>query len=396
MSPLPAPLTRLDIHRLDQLPTGLLETPARELYRRFDGPLLLHLPGRQQPELFVSVLLHGNEDVGWAAVQQVLREALAHGRQELPRALTVLVGNISAARHGLRRLDGQPDYNRIWPGADPAACDGPEPRWMHAVHALMLQRAGPQGLFAAVDIHNNTGLNPHYAIVNRLDPASLHLAGLFSRIAVLFKGVPGTQTAAFAPHAPALAVECGKPGVAANEAAAARFLTACLHLAAFPDHGPHEGDLDLYHTVAQVKVRDTLRFRFAAQESWPHAPARSATFEPPERAGSPGDVQEADLLLDDRLDHLNFRELPAGALFGRSRHPQPLSARDERGADVSDACFRVRDGRLELARALMPAMLTLDERVVRQDCLCYLMERLPPHRWPSGCGPESSSTRSRG
>jgi len=24
----------------------------------------------------------------------------------------------------------------------------------------------------------------------------------------------------------------------------------------------------------------------------------------------------------------------------------------------------------------MPAMLTRDERVIRQDCLCYLMERI--------------------
>jgi len=32
------------------------------------------------------------------------------------------------------------------------------------------------------------------------------------------------------------AVECGKPGVPANEPAAARFLDACLHLAEFPAH----------------------------------------------------------------------------------------------------------------------------------------------------------------
>jgi len=25
---------------------------------------------------------------------------------------------------------------------------------------------------------------------------------------------------------------------------------------------------------------------------------------------------------------------------------------------------------------LMPAMLTRDKRVIRQDCLCYLMERI--------------------
>jgi hypothetical protein len=30
-----------------------------------------------------------------------------------------------------------------------------------------------------------------------------------------------------------------------------------------------------------------------------------------------------------------------------------------------------------LTKCLMPAMLTRDERVIRQDCLCYLMERLP-------------------
>jgi hypothetical protein len=30
-----------------------------------------------------------------------------------------------------------------------------------------------------------------------------------------------------------------------------------------------------------------------------------------------------------------------------------------------------------LKKSLMPAMLTRDTRVIRQDCLCYLMERIP-------------------
>jgi len=30
---------------------------------------------------------------------------------------------------------------------------------------------------------------------------------------------------------------------------------------------------------------------------------------------------------------------------------------------------------LRTTRALMPSMFTLDERVIRQDCLGYLMER---------------------
>ncbi|HET6786798.1 MAG TPA: hypothetical protein VFH49_02470, partial [Aquabacterium sp.] len=76
-------------------------------------------------------------------------------------------------------------------------------------------------------------------------------------------------------------------------------------------------------------------------------------------------------------DHLNFRELDAGATFGFTRQPAPLQVWDEAGQDVADEFFQVADGQLLLRRPSMPAMLTLDERVVRQDCLCYLMDRVP-------------------
>jgi hypothetical protein len=60
-------------------------------------------------------------------------------------------------------LPGQPDYNRIWPGGE--ADDSPEARMMAEVVAVLHKR----GLFASVDVHNNTGLNPHYACINRVD-----------------------------------------------------------------------------------------------------------------------------------------------------------------------------------------------------------------------------------
>jgi hypothetical protein len=43
---------------------------------------------------------------------------------------------------------------------------------------------------------------------------------------------------------------------------------------------------------------------------------------------------------------------------------------------ISEAFFSSVDGSIRLQRAATPAMLTLDARAVRQDCLCYLMERL--------------------
>lgn len=331
---------------LDALPEGFLSTPARDLHQILSGPTLIRLPGRRTPALFVSVLLHGNEDSGWVGLQQVLRE---HAGSTLPRALTVLVGNVQAARAGLRRLDSQPDYNRVWPGTVDHA-QTPEAEAMAQAHRLVMA----SGLFAAVDLHNNTGLNPHYGVVCGLDANSLHLARLFSRTVVWFRGLAGTQTASFAPRVPAVALECGKPGHPANAVAAARFLTAVLDLAEFPVHGVRQHDLDLYHSVGIVRVRPELRFSFVDED--------------------------AQVCFDPRLDHMNFRELEAGAVFGRTRHDMPLEVRDEEGQNVAGQFFTTEGGVLRLRRAAMPAMLTLDERVVRQDCLCYLMERVPPER----------------
>jgi len=54
-----------------------------------------------------------------------------------------------------------------------------------------------------------------------------------------------------------------------------------------------------------------------------------------------------------------------------------LIAKDNDGKPVTEQFLTVADGQVQITRPTMPSMLTLDERVIRQDCLCYLMERLP-------------------
>ncbi|MDP3123204.1 MAG: M14 family metallopeptidase, partial [Thiobacillus sp.] len=187
----------------DAVPPGLLDLPASRLGEVLPGPALIHLPGRRSPPLFVSVLLHGNEDTGWLAAQTVLKKYAA---AELPRALSLYIGNVAAARSGVRRLDGQPDYNRVWLGSEEP--DSAETAMMLQVVDAMRAR----GVFASLDIHNNTGLNPHYACVNRLEPNFLHLATLFSRVVVYFIRPLGVQSAAFAELCPSVTLEFGKPG----------------------------------------------------------------------------------------------------------------------------------------------------------------------------------------
>jgi hypothetical protein len=333
----------LTLRQYEGLPEGLLDLPAARLGEVLAGPALVHLPGRRLPPLFVSVLLHGNEDTGWLAAQAVLKK---HASGELPRPLSLFIGNLDAARAGVRRLDRQPDYNRVWPGGeDTRNAEG-------AVMCQVVDEMRRRGVFASIDIHNNTGLNPHYACVNRLDHRFLHLATLFSRTVVYFIRPLGVQSAAFADLCPSVTVECGKPGTPGSVEHAAAFVEASLHLAEFPAHPVAPHDIDLFHTVATVTVPDEVSFCF--------------------------DGADADISFVPELDHYNFRELEPGEPFGRvaAGSEARLRVLDEQGADVGTRVFDYRDGEIRLRQPLMPAMLTRNERVIRQDCLCYLMERL--------------------
>ena len=338
------------LQQLDYIPSGLLDLNASQLEQALGGPSLIHLPGRREPALYLSVLMHGNETAGWDALRQLLRDYRpGGGEKELPRALSIFIGNVYAAAVGLRHLDGQPDYNRVWPGCDTK--ETPEHRMMLQVVETMKQR----GIFASVDLHNNTGFNPHYACVNLLDNRFFHLATMFSRTVVYFIRPRGVQSMAMARLCPSVTLECGRVGESHGVEHARDYLDACLHLSHHPEHAPAHSDIDLYHTVAIVNI--------------------------PERYSFGHGVADVDVRLADDLDHYNFRELPVGTVFGCQGSGVDIGfeATDEQGNDVSERYFEVVDGKIRLRVPVMPSMLTLDERVVRQDCLCYLMERYDHH-----------------
>jgi len=338
----------LDI--LEELPEGLLDCEARDLHGVLNGPTLIHLSGRHETPLFVSVLLHGNEPVGWQAVQTLLKK---YQGKQLPRALSLFIGNVSAARDGLRRLDGQPDYNRIWCKPD----DG-EVTDEHFMASDIVSIMADRGVFASIDIHNNTGLNPHYGCINKHEHAFMWLATQFSRTVVYFIRPKGVQTSAFADLCPAVTVECGQPGQRYGVEHAAEFLDTVLHMSELPNRPVPEHDIDLFHTVAIVKVPDEVGFSFDPESD------------------------ESVCFIDD-LDHMNFRELPAGTTLailndnGDEEQDIRFKVVDDDGNERWQDYFRIIDSEIRTTQPVMPSMLTLDARVIRQDCLCYLMERMP-------------------
>jgi len=353
------------IATLDHLPAGLLQHPATRLERHLGGPTLIHLPGRKPAPLFVSVLQHGNEISGWDAVRRLL--AGRYARDPLPRSLVLFIGNVAAAAANRRRLPDQPDMNRCWPGTR-----HPHHDWHDALAELTdhVQALKP---FASIDIHNNTGENPHYAAVNHIDPHALNLASRFSRTVVYFTDPTGVQSAAFGTFCPAVTLECGPPGVRGGTDHALAFLESVLQAESLGSQWPRHEDLDLFQVTTVVRVPDDVEFGFGR------------------------DCDERDLYFERGLDRLNFTELPPGSRLARTCRPEArLHATDTRGADTTQTWFENADGELRTRKPAMPAMLSTDPDAIRQDCLCYLMERVRLDRAGASVAahpelPESSS-----
>ena len=338
----------MKLKQYDHLPEGLLERPASSLYKQLDGPTLIHIPGKIEQPLLISVLQHGNENTGWEAARRLLK-SYSHG-QQLPRSISLLIGNIQAARFNRRRLDEQLDYNRCWPTGKP----GEDKSELHLIFRQVLEIMRAKKPFAAVDIHNNTGQNPHYAAINRLDKQFFHLAKLFSDTVVYFTIPEGVFSNAFANICPAVTLECGLAGNIHGTDHSISYLETLLQLSSIPNTPLSSADIGLFHMVATVKVAAGLEIGF--------------------------DCKQCDLELAADLDHLNFTELASNTSFGRVRNglSHPLVTTDMHGMDVSDRYFRIQANQIRTTRPVMPSMLTMNERIIRQDCLCYLMERMDP------------------
>ncbi len=334
----------MKLTEFDHLPPGLLERPASALHQVLQGPALIHLQGKNPQPLFVTVLQHGNEVTGWEAVQRLLK--VYHPSKQLPRSLSILIGNTRAAKHRLRRLDDQLDYNRCWPGGNH---DDSE---IGKLFQQVTDRMRSMAPLASIDFHNNTGLNPHYAAINRIRPEFLRLASYFSSKVVYFRMPLGTQSLSLSRYFPSTTLECGQAGEIHGTDHSLAFLQTCLQIDAIPSNPMDPDDVHLFHMVATVRMHDDVLFGF-------------------------GNVP-TDVAFRNNLDALNFQELRAGISLGNfnSGPAKPLMATDVDGHDVTSQYFRFDRGQIETIRDIMPSMLTLDRRVIQQDCLCYLMERL--------------------
>lgn len=331
---------------LDHLPAGILDVDATGLHEFVEDHTLVHLPGKITRPLFISILQHGDETTGWDAVKALLNN---HPKQ-LPRSLYLLFGNVKAAALNTRQLDHQPDFNRCWPGLHKQ--DHAVARKMAEITELMAE-VKP---FASIDIHNNSGRNPHYAGINSLNGEFVNLASLFSETIIHFTSPDGIQSGAFAQFCPSVTIECGMSGTADGIEQTLTFLENLIHLSSLkqiPGVAEHQQVLNIFSTV---KVK----------------PEISIAIDGP----SPGDV---DFVINDDLDYLNFHLIEPGTVFGRITRddlPMPFAVTDQIGHDITSHYFEQHGQEIRLKQTVVPAMITQSIKAIRLDCLCYLMHPL--------------------
>lgn len=336
-------MTDLSLQQVTSFPEELLSVSATDLYEIFPEPTLLHLEGKRKNPLFISILQHGNEITGLQVIQTLLTKYKTSG---LPRSISVFFGNTQAARTGKRALENKPDYNRIWPGTTHPHCQET------MIMKLIVDEMKNRKVFASIDIHNNTGKNPYYACINKLDNQFLQLASMFGHTIVYFLIPKGVQSHAFSLLCPSVTIECGRPDSIGNVEQTFDYVDTILHLERIKDDPVQYSSINLFHTVARVTVPDELTISF--------------------------NEDTADITFNKELDEMNFTELPVGTCLGTSvsKTGVVLRAKNENEQDVSDNYFAIKHKRIITTKSVMPAMLTLNEEIIKQDCLCYLMERI--------------------
>jgi hypothetical protein len=201
----------------------------------------------------------------------------------------------------------------------------------------------------SIDIHNNTGLNPHYACVNILNSHCIQLAGMFGNTVVYFTNPKGVQSAAFSDFCPAVVLECGQSGQADGITHSVRYLQAVLNTDRLSSE--HPAHINLFHTVARVTVPETF---------------------------SLGTDNNTDIHLSEELENMNFEQLGKGSIFARLKPESNahLVVTNESSEDVTGEFFDVEDSKVVLKKNATLSMYTTNERAIRQDCLCYLMEQI--------------------
>ena len=323
---------------IKHIPKGFLDVKASEITQFMDRSALIHLPGKKDKPLFVSILLHGSEFSGLTIMQNILKKY-----RTLPKSLVLFIGNPQAAAQGVRHLKNQRDFNRIWKGGS----------FKESLLAQsVLKYARDQKIQAGIDIHNNSGQNPVYSCINKKKESFVKLAQAFSKNVVYFTHPDSVLSIALSKICPSVVIECGLPGDPKGLKAGTQFIEKLLHKG-------EQWKKDkikishLYQTQARLCIDPSSRLSFR----------------------SPPLVKKDHLCLNSRFDEFNFKKIKPGTVLGKISSSQKIKLINKKGENVFDQFFSIKENNLTVKTPFTPSMFTKNIEIARSDCLGYIMKK---------------------
>lgn len=331
---------------IHSIPEGFLRVKPKEITSVVDQPSIIHLKGKKKSALFLSILLHGNEISGLSVLQRVLKR---YHNRILPRDLIIFIGNPQAAALGERHLKDQPDFNRIWNRSGLVR---------DLTAKSLMAYIKKQNIYAAIDIHNNSGRNPVYSCINSKSEDFIKLAQSFSKNIVYFTQPDSVLSMALSHFCPSVVIECGLPGSSYGITSAARFV---------------QNILDKNEQWKKRNLRTKFIYRTYARLYID--PASSLSFHP--RPALQRKVsKKGHVCLIDQFDKLNFKKLEEGQVLGKVSGPVKMKLINHKGVDIFDQVFSLAGKNLIVKSPFIPSMFTKNIDIARSDCLGYVMSKI--------------------
>jgi len=324
---------------IKHIPKELIDCDISDLNHILKGPTLIHIEGIEKEPLLISTLLHGNETTSFFVLQKLLKDFEDKKPQ---RDIIFFVGNTMAASQGLRQLPGQIDYNRIWKKGD-----APEYKMAQEIYNYVSEFRP----FANIDLHNNTGNNPYYACVNKIDSKFLKLASLFSKKIVYFTEPSEVESMMFSKLCPSVTIEAGIAGREEATIEVYNYIHKVLELKDFIITSENKG-LNVYHTIARIVVDQKMKVDF----------------------NNSLDNAEISFLKD--IDDLNFSMVMPGQSIGKVINESAIKVVDNNKKDITPIFLKIEDNNIIAEQSFIPSMFTKNVEVMKSDCLGYVMEKI--------------------
>jgi len=156
---------------------------------------------------------------------------------------------------------------------------------------------------------------------------------------------------AFSKFCPSTTIECGKPGEGIEKVFG--FIEHVYKLNEIPRSAVQELDMQIYHTLARIMIPKGARVTFDQENV------------------------DTDFCFITNFDDLNFEELNPGTLLGHRYNDKfEIMVNDETGVNISDQIITYDGNKILSKQFIIPSMFTKDTKVIEQDCLGYLMEKI--------------------